>query len=164
MGNDRTRGWLDTPLRSARSRCRRGIVLFAPDGTRLLLTREAALRSREALDRALAEPFEPPAAVVMLPRPRRPLHRLRQALRAAPSGCRLIVAMVLLPLLWVVASETLLGATLAALPVPQTRALAPWEALLGLALALPLAWRLAPLLLSPEERRPRPVRGRLRLV
>lgn len=143
------------------------VVVFGPDGHRIALSPEAARQSLAALERTLDLPADaaarPPAVTRLVPGAvRRPLRRrVQQFARAWHDAChgrgvglRGIVACVLAPVAFaVVAGAALL---LLLLGFSQATVLAWWPVALvsGLVIAPIAAYRVAPVLMDAEERRP----------
>lgn len=161
---------LDTPLRFTRDDNMPVVVIYAPDGHRIVLSASAAMRSARELARAAKRAARrgDPAAVVSghfnwlrnLPQ------RRWQSWRAGrPSfPLRAEVAVLLLPLATGIGTAVFIALTLL-LGAATALHLIVWAPLAGLIAAVPLGWLGAILLIDHEELASRPPRGsRPRLV
>jgi hypothetical protein len=118
----------DQPVRFERGRGGT-VVLRAPDGTQVLLSRRAAGLSHDELAGVLG----------------------RGALargHAMPAAARVMVAALLVPMMWIVLAGLGLAAAVTIMPARSAREWLPVLALAVLAVAAWLAWLLAPRLIA----------------
>ncbi len=151
----------DEPLRVSASAHRAVVIVETPGGTHFALTSDAAEQSlaamAEAVSAARANGQSDSCVIVHRFQSARPLVRMWQRYclaRKTPLSLRGLVSAMLCPVVFTVLMGTAMAAWLAVL--------GDWGAaeaslvMTGLALvaALPLAWRIAPRLMSSRECRP----------
>lgn len=159
-------GDLDTPLKLAHGASERLVVIYSPKGERIVLSAAAALLSARELaraGRAAARHARQGANVV--PVHFNPLRRLPQrrwqaiSLARKSQPLRWLVALLLLPVALAIASAGSFFVFLPILDAELTLGAGLLLALLGVALAFPISWLIAPMVMSREERGCRPPPG-----
>lgn len=156
----------DTPLKLAHGANERLVVVYSPKGERIVLSAAAALTSARVLMRAgqaAAREAERAGNVVAVrfDRLRRIPQRRWQTLRGVQRSqpLRWLVALMLLPVGLALGTAGAMFAAVALLSKETALGIGLFLPLVGLLLAVPLSWLIAPLAMSREERACRPLPG-----
>lgn len=152
-------GDLDTPLKLAHGASERLVVVYSPKGERIVLSAAVALLSARDLaraGRAAARHAREGTNVVPVqfnPLRRLPQRRLQKAGRVSRSQpLRWLVALMLLPVGVALGSAAATFLYLVAFGAKLTLGFGLLLPLLGILVALPLSWLIAPMAMSREER------------